>query len=103
LKLEPSVGALQSPFTIKPSDRDIQRKHSGRDDGNKVNSATESPVALRPGGKEAFVQADSFRKQPGGREQISFHGQQAIEAYETITKEQRRGEIQLLLGVDTYI
>ncbi|MFT5312805.1 MAG: hypothetical protein ACI8Z9_001286 [Paraglaciecola sp.] len=103
MKLEPSVGALQSPFTIKPSQGDILRKPNGRDDASKVNSATESPVALRSGGKEAFVQADSFRKQPGSSEKGSFHGQYAIEAYETIAKEQRRGEIQLLLGVDTYI
>lgn len=103
MKLESSVGSLQSPFTIKPSERDIQRDPSGRDDAGKINSATDSPVLLRPGGKEAFVQADSFRKQTGSREQSSLHGQQAIEAYETIAKEQRRGEIQLLLGVDTYI
>jgi hypothetical protein len=103
LKLEPSVGALQSPFTINPSARDIQRNRSGRDDVGKTNSATDSPVLLRPGGKDAFVQADSFRKQASSSDHNSLQSQQAIEAYENIAKEQRRSEIQLLLGVDTYI
>ena len=102
MKLEPSVGALQSPFTIKPSERDLQRNRGGSDGTNKVASATDAPVILRQGGPEAFVQADSFRQQGTG-EQSSLRGQQAIDAYETIAKEQRRGEIQLLLGVDTYI
>ena len=103
MKLEPSVGALQSPYIIKPSERDIGRKPGAADNSGKINSLTDGPVMLRAGGAEAFVQADSFRKQARGSEQTSLQSQQGIAAYETIAKEQRRGEIQLLLGVDTYI
>lgn len=104
MKVDSSLGALQSPIVPKLAKRDPQR--DGGNDKTDVaailGSIDQGRSAIRQGGVEALDQADSFRQQQTITEQLSLHSQNAVEAYHSISKEQQRGEIQQLLGVDTF-
>ena len=61
-------------------------------------------VALvRAGSEPVFQQADTFRQGPSANMASGQKERLAIEAYESIAKDQQRQNIQQLLGVDTFV
>lgn len=105
MKVESSLGALQSPFASKPAKRDPERD-SGNDKTNVASILTgieQGRSAIRQGSVESFSQADNYRDQQTITEQFSLRSQNAVDAYQSISKEQQRDEIQQLLGVDTFV
>ncbi|AWL12298.1 hypothetical protein HMF8227_01825 [Saliniradius amylolyticus] len=102
---------------------DIQRSVSATHQGLAVNGANQkkpsaSPVRevapaaeqeqpkraekVRQGNAELQFQADRFRHQSAFYDQPPRRGQQAIDAYQTLAREEKRAEIQSMMGVDTF-
>lgn len=61
------------------------------------------PAIIQSGNAEAFNQADDFRQGRNNQfEQDRNTPNRAIQAYQSIAREERRAEVQQLLGVDTF-
>jgi hypothetical protein len=60
-------------------------------------------ILVRQGSEPVFQQADAFRQTAGIQSASGQRERVAIEAYESIAKEQQRQNIQQLLGVDTFV
>jgi hypothetical protein len=104
LKLESSFGALQSPFTVNRARRDIQRDSTERptEANNFADKYGQGTVAVLQGSPELLRRADKFQKQQAAFESSGLRSQTAINSYQSIARDQQKGEIQLLMGVDTY-
>jgi hypothetical protein len=104
VKVDSSLGALQSPIAPKRAKPDPQGESgTGKTDVAAIlGTIDQGRSAVRQGGVKAFDQAESYRQQQTTTEQLTLRSQNAVEAYHSISKEQQRGEIQQLLGVDTF-
>ena len=58
---------------------------------------------IRTGDTETFEKAASFNQQTDSLSNNSLNEKLAISAYQSVSKEQQRHSIQLLLGVDTFV
>jgi hypothetical protein len=58
---------------------------------------------IRPGDSETFEKAASFKQQTDSLSGNSLNEKSAIAAYQSMAKEQQRQDIQLILGVDTFV
>lgn len=58
---------------------------------------------IRAGNSETFEKAASFNQQTDSLSSHSLNEKSAIAAYQSVSKEQQRQGIQLLLGVDTFV
>lgn len=68
-----------------------------------VLNAPVRPAIIQSGNAEAFSQADDFRQGRNSQfEQDRNPPNRAIQAYQSIAREERRAEVQQLLGVDTF-
>ena len=65
--------------------------------------ASSQLTLLRQGSETVYKQADEFRHTSEIKSSNGHKERIAIEAYESMTKEQQRQNIQLLLGVDTFV
>ena len=92
-----SLRAISVPLTRKESPR---APHS---DTPKKDNTNTQPVLLKAGSEPVFKQAEAFRDSGTSRASNGLKEQLAIEAYQSIAKEQQRQDIQLLLGVDTFV
>ncbi|MFQ3235347.1 MAG: hypothetical protein ACI9C4_000903 [Paraglaciecola sp.] len=104
MKVDSSLGALQSSIAPKLTKPGPQRE-SGSDKADVAalsGTIDQGRSTIRQGGVESFDQAESYRQQKIITEQLSLRSQHAVQAYHSISKEQQRGEIQQLLGVDTF-
>jgi hypothetical protein len=105
LKFEPLAGALQSPVSINQTRRDIQRDSPERstEASNVTGKYAQGTAAILQGSPEILRRADKFQKQQTTFESFGLLSQTAINSYQSIAKDQQKGEIQLLMGVDTYV
>ena len=105
MKIESSFGALQSPLSVNQARRDVQRDRTERpsesSDLRKQNS--QGTAAIIQASPEVLKRAERFHKQAEEFETTGLIGKTAINSYQSIAKEQQKGEIQLLMGVDTYV
>ena len=105
LKIESSLGALQSPLSVNQTRRDVQRDRTERpsetSDIKRTNS--QGTAAILQGSPEVIKRADTFHKQQAEFEPTGLISKTAINSYQSIAKEQQKGELQLLMGVDTYV
>jgi hypothetical protein len=101
LKIEPSFGALQSSLSVKHARRDGNDRSS--DASNNAGKNSQIDITMLQGSPEVLRRADNFQKQTAAFETSELRSQTAISSYQSIAKEQQRGEIKLLMGVDTYV
>ena len=92
-----SLRAIGVPLTRKESPRAL---HS---DTPKKDSNTTQQLLVKSGSEPVFKQAEAFRDSGTSRASNGLKEQLAIEAYQSIAKEQQRQDIQQLLGVDTFV
>ncbi len=85
--------------------------HTSRDKAREVKPVVDKTQALsappsglvRAGDDKSFEKAETFRRQTQSYSGSSLVEQQAIAAYESVEKDQQRQNIQMLLGVDTFV
>lgn len=105
MELESSIVASQNAVVVNPTVREPQKEADVRQQ-QQQRQVTEFPrtqVVTRQGGAEAFEQAERFRERQSFQEQPSGRSRQAIDAYQSLLREDKRSEIQQLMGVDTYV
>jgi len=105
LELESSLVASQNAVVVNPSVREPHKEADLRQQ-QQQRQVTEFPktqVVTRQGGAEAFDQAEKFRQKQDFQEQPGAKGRQAIDAYQSLLREDKRAEISQLMGVDTYV
>lgn len=105
MELESSIVASQNAVVVNPTVREPQKEADVRQQ-QQQRQVTEFPrtqVVTRQGGAEAFEQAERFRERQSFQEQPSSRSRQAIDAYQSLLREDKRSEIQQLMGVDTYV
>jgi hypothetical protein len=105
MELESSLVASQNALVVNPPQRDPQQESLARQQ-EQQRRTTELPrtqVVVRQNAA-AFEQAEQFQRdqtinydQPTNR-----RARTAINAYNSLEREQRREEIRSLLGVDTF-
>tara|TARA_R110002167_G_scaffold178598_7_gene378366 strand:- start:5547 stop:5855 length:309 start_codon:yes stop_codon:yes gene_type:complete len=93
-----SIRSIGVPATGKELARSAQT--SPEKENAKPSSAL---VIARQGSEPVFKQADAFRQTVGIQSASGQKERIAIDAYESIAKEQQRQNIQQLLGVDTFV
>jgi hypothetical protein len=100
-----AINSLSSALNAPEIARVLRDK--SREVGSMQSKDEKHPAAqlsvIRPGGAEAFDKAKSFNQQTETLSHATSKEQQAITAYQSIAKEQQREDIQLLLGVDTFV
>ncbi len=87
---------------VARSSRDKTREVKSVQDKTEQIPLAQLPV-IRQGGAEAFQKAETFQQQAGSTSTSSLNEKSAIAAYQSIDKEQQRQQVQLLLGVDTFV
>lgn len=98
-----SFGLSSIPSGSVPAARkDIARIAQTPADKEKAQSAAQV-ITVRQGSEPVFEQADAFRQTVGVQGATGQKERFAIEAYESMAKEQQRQNIQQLLGVDTFV
>jgi hypothetical protein len=104
VKVDSSLGALQSSLTPQLAKSNSQRENGTDKTGVNTILGTldQERSAARQDGVGSFEQAQSYHQRQTITEQLSLRSQNAVDAYHSISKEQQRGEIQQLLGVNTF-
>tara|TARA_R110000744_G_scaffold288591_1_gene399589 strand:+ start:425 stop:748 length:324 start_codon:yes stop_codon:yes gene_type:complete len=102
VRVESSVSALQSPLNDKAIKRNKQQESTNSDVASALGGAKDVQDIIRKGSVEVFSQADSFRQPATSDDTSTFSSQNAIDTYQGVSREERRNEIQQLLGVDTF-
>ncbi|MEP0357037.1 MAG: hypothetical protein ABJH06_14255 [Paraglaciecola sp.] len=87
---------------LSRSSRDKSRGVKPIED-DKPSSASSKVEIIRAGSAKAFAQADSFNQNSANQTGSTFSEKSAIDAYQSIAKDQQREGLQLLLGVDTFV
>ncbi|MGS2720350.1 hypothetical protein [Paraglaciecola aestuariivivens] len=99
--------SIESVSSLKASE--IGRATKGKPNVAKVEPAKADRAVpnqvsvIRAGGQEAFEKAETFNQFSSSTSTNSLHEKSAIAAYQSMLKEQQRQDIQLLLGVDTFV
>ncbi|MEP1382620.1 MAG: hypothetical protein ABJK64_02360 [Paraglaciecola sp.] len=93
--------ALKAP-DLSRSSRDKNRGIQPIQDENSSSSSSKVEI-IRAGSPNAFAQADSFNQNSATQAGATLNEKSAINAYQSIAKDQQREGIQLLLGVDTFV
>lgn len=93
-----SLRAIGVPVTRKENARPLTPENKKTDTKPSVEL-----VVLKPGSEPVFKQAEAFRENGTSKTSNGLKEQVAIEAYQSIAKEQQRQDIQMLLGVDTFV
>ena len=93
-----SLRAIAVPVTRKENSRLIPPENKKAD-----TKTSAELVVVKPGSEPVFKQAEAFRDNGTSKSSNGLKEQVAIEAYQSIAKEQQRQDIQMLLGVDTFV
>lgn len=105
MEIESSILAQQQGLVVNPAVRGPAREDVARK--SQDDSPTEYPrsqVVVRQGNEDSRVQADKYRDQHQQfYDQPNSRGQQAIEAYQSLARNQLKDEIQQSMGIDTYV
>ncbi|WP_158968053.1 hypothetical protein [Paraglaciecola sp. L3A3] len=96
-----SSSALRALDTARTS-RDKPREVKAIEDKNDKQTSHQVAV-IRTGDADSIKKAETFQQPGQSKYGNSLHEKEAISAYESIEKEQERQNIQLLLGVDTFV
>ena len=102
MRVESSVSALQRPLHDNAIKRNKQEDNAKQDVASAFDGAKNVQDIIRSGSVDAFDQAETFRQQAGADDSSTFSSQNAIDTYQSVSKEERRNEIQQMLGVDTF-
>lgn len=105
MEVESSLVAAQNALTIAPSQREPQKQAEAREQQSQ-RQTTELPkaqVVVRQYSAQAFEQAEQFRQRNVVDDDTqSQKSKVAISAYQSLSDEQQKSEIQQMLGIDTY-
>ncbi|KXI28665.1 hypothetical protein [Paraglaciecola hydrolytica] len=93
-----SLRAIGVPLTRKDKSRPVGPENVKQETKN----STEITI-VKSGSEPVFKQAEAFRGSGTSGAVNGLKQQVAIEAYQSIAKEQQRQDIQMLLGVDTFV
>ena len=104
MELKPSLIASQHTTVSNSVVREPQKESAARQQQQQkqVADLLNTQVVIRPGGTEAFEQAERFRQKHSFQERTDARSRQAIDTYQSLLKEDKRMEMQQLMGVDTY-
>ncbi len=105
MDLETSLVAAQNALVVNPTLRDPQQQAEAREQQlqRRNTELPASQVVVRQNNPEAFAQAERFRQQQQTfSENSNGRSRGAIDAYQSLAREQERSNIQQLFGVDTY-
>ncbi|MCF2949769.1 hypothetical protein L0668_16745 [Paraglaciecola aquimarina] len=93
-----AVRVLEVPRHSRDKPRDVKSV------SDKNENPSQSQVTIiRPGDEESLKKAETFRSKSQSHSGKTLIEQQAIDAYQSIEKDQQRQNIQMLLGVDTFV
>jgi patatin-like phospholipase/acyl hydrolase len=99
--------SIESLSSLKASDISRSSRDKSRDlksEKNQDYDLQNGQVSIiRTGDTETFEKAASFNQQTDSLSKNSLNEKVAIAAYQSVSKEQQRYSIQLLLGVDTFV
>jgi patatin-like phospholipase/acyl hydrolase len=99
--------SIESLSSLKASDISRSSRDKSRDlksEKNQDYDLQNGQVSIiRTGDTETFEKAASFNQQTDSLSNNSLNEKVAIAAYQSVSKEQQRHSIQLLLGVDTFV
>ncbi|MDP5132577.1 MAG: hypothetical protein NWQ54_17005 [Paraglaciecola sp.] len=102
MALESSGLSVISSIGVPATRKDVARVPPPTPD-KPSSQATAELVVLRQGSEPVFKQAEAFRETTDKISAGGLKERVAIEAYQSIAKEQQRQDIQQLLGVDTFV
>jgi hypothetical protein len=107
LDLEPSILAAQNALVVTPTTVQPERQAAERQQQAEKQD-TELPrtqVVLRQNSAEGFEQAEKYRqrRQNANEPQQDRLSQNAINLYQSFAIDEQRKELQMLVGVDTYV
>ncbi len=99
--------SIESLSSLKITD--IGRSNKGKPNDSKIEPAQADRAVpkqvsiIKAGSEQAFEKAQTFNRQTTSSNASSLQEKAAIAAYQSMLKEQQRQDIQLLLGVDTFV
>jgi len=96
-----SLSLLKASDIARSSRDKLRDLKSDKSQDDNLPSAQVS--IIRSGDSEAFEKAASFNQQTDSLSSNNLNERSAIAAYQSVAKEQQRQNIQLLLGVDTFV
>jgi hypothetical protein len=107
LDLEPSIVAAQNALIVTPTTVQPERQAAERQQQAQKQD-TELPrtqVVLRQNSAEGFEQAEKYRqrRQNFNDSLPDRSSQNAINLYQSFAIDEQRKELQMLVGVDTYV
>jgi hypothetical protein len=106
MAIESAVNAPRNTVLIGPASRDTTRSGVVREGPtqNDPNSPRNQSSIIRPGDAQGQQSASRFsQEQATLQEDSNSRNNRAIAAYQSFAREDRRSEVQQLLGVDTFI
>ena len=106
MAIESAVNAPRNTVLIGPSSRDPSRSNSARDGQpqRQADAAVGRPSIILAGDERGQQRASQFSQDASTiREDANSRNSRAIAAYQSFSREERRAEVQGLLGVDTFI
>lgn len=106
MEIESSIVASQNALVVNPALRQPEREAEARAQ-QQQRQQTELPISqtvARQASAEAFEQAEKFQR---GRRSASYdspnqQSQAALDAYQSLARDNQRDEIRGLLGIDVY-
>jgi hypothetical protein len=102
MAIESAVNAPRNTVLIGPASRDTSRPNVVRDE--QPQNGRNQPSIIRPGDERGQQSAQQFsQEQSTVSEEPNSRNNRAIAAYQSFAREDRRAEVQQLLGVDTFI
>ncbi|MDU0354602.1 hypothetical protein RS130_12320 [Paraglaciecola aquimarina] len=93
-----NLRALDTARTSRDKPREVKAV-ADKNDSQHTNQVT----VIRAGNADSIEKAETFSQHNQSINNNSLSGKEAIAAYQSIEKEQERQNIQLLLGVDTFV
>lgn len=99
-----TIDSLSNALKATDLSRSSREKNRNLKPVQEENSSESSSKVniLRAGTPKAFEQAASFTQNANSQSGATLNEKSAINAYQSIAKDQQREGIQLLLGVDTF-
>lgn len=99
--------SIESLSSLKVSDLGRSSKDKPRALASEKSQPDAQPATqvsvIKAGSEESLAKAATFNAQGQTQSATSLNEKSAIEAYQSMLKDQQRQDIQLLLGVDTYV
>ncbi|TDF39621.1 hypothetical protein EYS14_08935 [Alteromonadaceae bacterium M269] len=106
MAIESAVNAPRNTVLIGPSSRDAPRANVVRDGSSQrtFDAVNNRPSVIIAGDERGQQRASQFNQEGEAiRDEPNTRNRRAIAAYQSFSREERRAEVQSLLGVDTFI